>query len=54
LDNGSISYYANNLPKFNYKDGGHSSHLQYAPDRQRWKNLYRRRPGARAAPARTR
>ena len=40
-DSGTLSFYGNNLPKYNSKDGSNSSHFQYGPDRQRWKNGYR-------------
>jgi hypothetical protein len=40
-DSGSISFYANNRPKYVYKDGGNSSHFHYGADRQRWKHAYR-------------
>jgi RHS repeat-associated protein len=39
-DNGSITFYANNLPKFAYKDANNSSHFHYGPNRNRWRHSY--------------
>ena len=40
-DNGSITFYGNNLPKFVYKDANNTSHFHYGPDRNRWRHAYK-------------
>ncbi len=40
-DNGSITFYGNNLPKFVYKDASNTSHFHYGPDRNRWRHSYK-------------